>query len=167
MHVCYDSVVESILDFFTLTSEERNVVLVVLECSVLKQFACFCFSSAKHWYNAFERLAHENHKPFISRSCARNSRTRERCMCVLFSSLLGITRELSYVVDLVADNGHYWIKVTARNASALHRTWGRSIFNPTPPYGWVFWEIFHVTSRNLHYFPPRPVGNSTCLLPDL
>ena len=44
MHVCYDSVVESILDFLTRTSEERNVVVVVLECCVLKQFACFFFS---------------------------------------------------------------------------------------------------------------------------
>ena len=43
MFVKNDSVVESILDFLTRTSEERNVVLVVLECSVLKQFACFFF----------------------------------------------------------------------------------------------------------------------------
>ena len=47
MFVKNDSVVDSILDFLTRTSEERNVVLVVLECSVLKQFACFFFS-AKH-----------------------------------------------------------------------------------------------------------------------
>ena len=46
MFVKNDSGVESILDFLTCTSEERNVVLVVLECSALKQFACF-FSPAK------------------------------------------------------------------------------------------------------------------------
>ena len=71
MFVKNDSAVESILDFLTRTSEERNVVLVVLECSVVKQFACFFFS-AKHWYNAFERLPHDKHKAFISQSCARN-----------------------------------------------------------------------------------------------
>ena len=43
----------------------------------------------------------------------------------VFKLFWDITRELSYVVDVVADNGHYWSKVTARirNASALHRTW--------------------------------------------
>ena len=46
MLVKNDSAVESILDFLTRTSEERKVVLVVLECSVMKQFACF-FSPAK------------------------------------------------------------------------------------------------------------------------
>ena len=44
-------------------------------------------------------------------------------VCAVFKPFWDITRELSYVVDVVADNGHYWIKVTARNASALHRTW--------------------------------------------
>ena len=44
-------------------------------------------------------------------------------VCTVFKPFWDITRELSYVVDVVADNGHYWIKVTARNASALHRTW--------------------------------------------
>ena len=39
-----DSAVENILDFLTCTSEERNVVLGVLACSVLKQFAFFFFS---------------------------------------------------------------------------------------------------------------------------
>ena len=47
MFVKNDSAVESILDFLTRTSEERNVILVVLECSVLKQFAC-PFFTAKH-----------------------------------------------------------------------------------------------------------------------
>ena len=31
--------------------------------------------------------------------------------------------EFNCVVDIVADGGCCWIKVTARNASALHRTW--------------------------------------------
>ena len=44
-------------------------------------------------------------------------------VCAVFKPFWDITRELSYVVDGVADNGHYWIKITARNASALHRTW--------------------------------------------
>ena len=43
MFVKNDSAVESILDFLTRTSEERNVVLVVLQCSLLKQVACFFF----------------------------------------------------------------------------------------------------------------------------
>ncbi|CAH3013890.1 unnamed protein product [Porites evermanni] len=47
----------------------------------------------------------------------------EKDVCAVFKPFWDITRELSYVVDVVADNGYYWIKVTARNASALHRTW--------------------------------------------
>ena len=31
--------------------------------------------------------------------------------------------ELIVVVDVIADGGYCWIKVTARNASALHLTW--------------------------------------------
>ena len=51
---------------------------------------------------------------------------QEKDVCTVLKPFWDITRELSYVtyvVDVVADNGHYWIKVTARNASALHRTW--------------------------------------------
>lgn len=48
---------------------------------------------------------------------------QEKDLRAVFKPFWDITRELSYVVDVVADNGHYWIKVTARNASALHRTW--------------------------------------------
>ena len=48
---------------------------------------------------------------------------QEKDVCAVFKPFWDITRELSYVVDVVADNGYYWIKVTARNASALHRTW--------------------------------------------
>ena len=47
----------------------------------------------------------------------------EKDVCAVFKPFWDITRELNYVVDVVADNGYYWIKVTARNASALHRTW--------------------------------------------
>ena len=43
MFVKNDSAVQSIIDFLTRTSEERNVVLVMLQCSVLKQFACSFF----------------------------------------------------------------------------------------------------------------------------
>lgn len=36
---------------------------------------------------------------------------------------------LNYVVDVVSDGGCCWIKVSARNASALHRIWqGISIY---------------------------------------
>lgn len=31
--------------------------------------------------------------------------------------------ELNCIVDIVANSGCCWIKVTARNASALHRIW--------------------------------------------
>ena len=56
---------------------------------------------------------------------------QEKDVCAVFKLFWDITRELSYVVDVVADNGHYWIKVTVRirNASALHRTWqGNSLY---------------------------------------
>lgn len=33
------------------------------------------------------------------------------------------SEELIVVVDVIADGGYCWIKVTARNASALHLTW--------------------------------------------
>ena len=48
---------------------------------------------------------------------------QEKHVCAVFKPFWDITRELSYVVDVVANNGHYSIKVTARNASALHWTW--------------------------------------------
>ena len=48
---------------------------------------------------------------------------QEKHVCAVFKPFWDITRELSYVVDVVANNGHYSIKVTARNTSALHRTW--------------------------------------------
>ena len=54
---------------------------------------------------------------------------QEKDLRAVFKPFWDITRELSYVVDVVADNGHYWIKVTARNASALHRTWqGNNVY---------------------------------------
>ena len=76
MFVENDSVVDSILDFLTRTSGERNVVLVVLECSVLKQFACFfVFFFQLNIDTTPLKDSHmiDKHKPFISRSCARYS----------------------------------------------------------------------------------------------
>ena len=48
---------------------------------------------------------------------------QEKDVCAVFKPFWDITRELSNVVDVAVDNGHYWVTVTARNASALHRTW--------------------------------------------
>ena len=123
MFVKNDSAVESILDFLTRTSEERNVVLVVLECSVVKQFACFFFqlnidtTPLKDSYVTSTKLL------FLKAVLATGEQGKD--VCAVFKLFWDITRELSYVGDVVADNGHYWTKVTARirNASALHRTW--------------------------------------------
>ena len=119
-----DSAVERILDFLTCTSEERNVVLVVLECSVVKQFACFFFFQLNIDTTPLKD-SHMTSTKLLFLKAVLATGEQGKNVCAVFKLFWDITRELSYVVDVVADNGHYWIKVTARirNASALHRTW--------------------------------------------
>ena len=121
MFVKNDSAVQSILDFLTRTSEERNVVLVVLQCSALKQFACFFPQLSVDTTPLKDSHMKSTNLLFLEAVLA--TAEEEKDVCAVFKPFWDITRELSYVVDVVADNGYYWIKVTARNASALHRTW--------------------------------------------
>ncbi|KAM7445131.1 hypothetical protein ABFA07_006385 [Porites harrisoni] len=86
----------------------------------------------------------------------------EKDVCAVFKPFWDITRELNYVVDVVADNGYYWIKVTARNASALHRTWQEALANidvcakgqvlPDPGKEAL---VGHVDQRLINYFSPH------------
>ena len=128
MFVKNDSVVDSILDFLTRTSEERNVVSVVLECSVLKQFACFFFFQLNIDTTPLKD-SHVISTNLLFLEAVLATAEQEKDVCAVFKPFWDITRELSYVVDVAVDNGHYWITVTARNASALHRTWqGNSLY---------------------------------------
>ena len=121
MFVKNDSVVDSILDFLTRTSEERNLALVVLECSVLKQFACFFFQLNIDTTPLKDSHMISTNLLFLEAVLA--TAEQEKDVCAVFKPFWDITRELSNVVDVAVDNGHYWVTVTARNASALHRTW--------------------------------------------
>lgn len=51
---------------------------------------------------------------------------QERAVTAVFKPFCYVGEDstaMNYVVDVVAESGYCWIKVTARNVSALHRTW--------------------------------------------